>query len=55
MKIIMFMNNNNTSSVPAVPCELTPISVDKIQQYNTEGVNKYNTFHALACRSQRSL
>lgn len=51
----MFMNNSNTSSVPAVPFESTPISVDKTLQQNTEGVNKYNTFHALSCPSQHSL
>lgn len=49
------MNNYNTSSVPTVPCDLTPISVDKTQQYNTGGVNKHNTFHALSCPSQHSL
>lgn len=48
----MFMNNNNTSNGPAMPCELTPISVDKTQQYNTAGVNNYNTFHALSCPSK---
>lgn len=48
------MTNNNASSVPTVPYELTPFSVDKTQQYNTEDVNKCNTFHALSCPSQHS-
>lgn len=55
MKIIMFIYNSNTSSVPTVLCELTPISPDKTEQYNTEGVNKYNTFYALPCPDQHSL
>lgn len=51
----MFIYNSITSSVPTVLNELTPISADKTQQYNTEGVNKYNTFHALSCLVQHSL
>lgn len=51
----MFIYNSNTFGVPAVLCELTPISPDKTQLYNTEGVNKYNTFHALSCPVQHSL
>lgn len=51
----MFVDNSKISSIPAVPCELTPISSAKTQQHNTEGVNKYNTFHALSHASQHYL
>lgn len=52
---MIFIYNSNTSSVPTVLCELTHIFPDKAEQYKAEGVNKYNTFHALSCSVQHSL